>query len=101
MTPIEENHLTQRRELGVDPPQIVVVELFHRRCLERHDAHALRIDSLEHSSNGPVLSGRVDPLKDHEHRVFVPGVQQLLQLRESCGQLLELLAAVGFGAVEP
>src|SRR5208282_1659281 len=65
VTSIEKDHLAPCREVGMDPPKEVVVELFHRGRLERHHAYALRIDPFEHAPDRSVLSGGVDPLKHH------------------------------------
>jgi hypothetical protein len=70
-------------------------ELLGGRALERDDVAALRVDARHHVFDRAVLAGRVERLQDHEQRVGVARVQQLLR----GGELLRELGEVILGKV--
>src|SRR5581483_7206467 len=63
-------------------PQVVVVELLHRRLLERMDLAPFGVDAGHHVLDRAVLAGGVDRLEDQQQRPLILRVQPLLQRLE-------------------
>ena len=66
--PVERADRAPRRQLGVDAPQVVVLELGVCRRLERRDVDAQRVQAGEHAADRAVLAGCVHALEDEQHR---------------------------------
>jgi len=80
-----------------------VIELLGCRLLKPVDFAALRIDSRHDEPDGPVLSGCIHRLKDHQNGPQILSVEQFRQLleadnvrRQDCvGPFLDCLKTVG------
>ena len=90
VTAIEHDDFTRRRYLAVYAPEIVVIELDRRRLLERHDAHAGRIEAAHHMPNGSIFPRCIHPLQNDEDLVLMLRVEQLLQLGQALLRLFAL-----------
>src|SRR5437773_5871946 len=65
------------------PPEVIVIEFFLRRTLERIDLGALRIQTAHHVLDGAVLSCEIHPLEDKQHGPAILSKEQLLKPHES------------------
>ena len=60
-------------------PEKVVFQFFRARLFEAGNLASCRIDSGHDVTDGPVLAGRVHPLKNQQQRIAIGGVVKLLQ----------------------
>lgn len=66
MRAIEHSDMPATRYSLMDPPEVVVSELHFARTTEGMDTHAERAGVFEDGLGDPVLTGRVDPLKNDQ-----------------------------------
>src|SRR5580704_19275121 len=79
----------------VSSPQVVVVEFFDGRAVERVTLTALGIDAGHHVLDDSIFACSVHALEDEEHTPLISGIQHILQfghadnsfLQEYCGML--------------
>jgi hypothetical protein len=69
-------------KVAVAAPEIVVIEFFCRRRLERHHLATLRIDSGHDVLDGAVLAGCIHGLEDQQQRPTILRVQHALKFGE-------------------
>src|SRR5262249_8917477 len=62
-------------------PEIIVVEFFDGRRLERKNLTALRVNAGHDMLDRAVFPGGVHPLKYEQHRPTVLGIKHVLKLR--------------------
>ena len=79
---VEDADASALRQIAVAAPEIVVIELFRGRRLERGDLAALRVDAGHDVLDGAVLAGRVHRLEHQQHRPAVLRIEHVLQLGE-------------------
>jgi hypothetical protein len=101
VTSVEQHDLAHPRDAGMDPPEEVVLALLGRRSLEGDDPDALRVDPFEDPPDRPVLPRGIHSLEEHEQRVSVLGVQQLLERVEELLEPLEPRATLVLRSPEP
>src|SRR5262249_15894674 len=66
-----------------------MIEFFGSGGFKAIDLAALRIDARHNVLDGAVLARRMHSLKDHQERVAVRGIHQVLQTREFLGVLAQ------------
>src|SRR4030095_2433935 len=75
VTPIKDSDVSPVRQTFHAPPEIIVVEIFRRRRLERIDLAALRIQTGHHMLDGAILARGIHSLKDEKHRPPILGIK--------------------------
>ncbi len=92
--PVEDADLSARREPLLIPPEEVLIELRVRRDLEALDPHPLWVDAAHHVADRPVLSGRIECLKNDQHAMGVLRGQSRLVLRKQLDPALQEVGTV-------
>jgi len=83
----DSNAATLGHTLRISPKKSVI-QLFRTRLLETCYPTALRVNPRHHMANCPILARCIHPLKNHQQRISIVCIQQLLTVRQ-----LLLLAA--------
>jgi len=91
---IEDADVSARRQRFDGAPQIVVLQFFDRRLLERMHLGPLRTDPGHHMTDHVVLPRRIHPLKDQQQGPTAFGVEQLFAFREALQPFLKMVLGI-------